>query len=185
MMFTFDSIGKENPVCETCAMCGKRLKSAGTWLINAKKYCGQCSQQVWDGQSVQMVQETDERILTLINGQRYLIHHHDDEEYSYLGGSGMCIEILNDTESSSLFIDRDDEYTLSFEYHHCHYSFVDDEEIRDMMETIGGILHNTICTVFIGNRGKNGQFVWSGSCFVPAEIAHNAGSINDLFSESQ
>ena len=171
MIVMFDSIGRKKAACEICAMCGKRLKSTDTWLINAKKYCGQCRQQIWDEQAALTTQKTDERILMLIKGQRYLVHHHDEEEYSYLGESGICIEILNDTGSSSLFIDRDDEYTVSFEYHHCHYSFGDGEQISRMMETIDGILHNTICAVSIGSRGGNGQFVWSGSCFLPSETA--------------
>lgn len=184
MIVMFDSIGRKKAACEICAMCGKRLKSTDTWLVNAKKYCGQCRQQIWDEQAALTTQKTDERILMLIKGQRYLVHHHDEEEYSYLGESGMCIEILNDTESGSLFIDRDDEYTVSFEYHHCHYSFGDDEQISRMMETIDGILHNTICAVSIGSRGDNGQFVWSGSCFLPSETAREANAIKDLFPQS-
>ena len=185
MIVMFGSIGRNKTACETCAMCGKRLKSTDTWLINAKKYCGQCRQQIWDEQAALTTQKTDERILMLIKGQRYLVHHHDEEEYSYLGESGMCIEILNDTGSSSLFIDSDDEYTVSFEYHHCHYSFGDDEQISRMMETIDGILHNTICAVSIGSREDNGQFVWSGSCFLPSETARAASGIKDLFPKSQ
>lgn len=184
MIVMFDSIGRKKAACEICAMCGNRLKSTDTWLINAKKYCGQCSQQIRDEQAALTAQKTDERILMLIKGQRYLIHHHDEEEYAYLGDSGMCIEILNDTGSSSLFIDRDDEYTVSFEYHHCHYSFGDGEQISRMMETIDGLLRNTICAVSIGSRGGNGQFVWSGSCFLPSETVREANAIKDLFPQS-
>lgn len=50
---------------------------------------------------------------------------------------------------------------------------------------IDGILHNTICAVSIGSRGGNGQFVWSGSRFLPSETARAVSGIKDLFPKSQ
>lgn len=171
----------KKPAMATCALCGKPLKSTDTWLIEERKYCGPCSQKIWNERSALAARKTDEKILALIRGQRYLIHHADEADYAYLGTDGVCIEVLNDTDSGSLYIDREDEYTLSFDCHHTHYACTADEDICSMLETIGGILRNSICAVSVGTRDKTGQFVSSGSCFAPADMAKDAGSLKDLF----
>ncbi len=124
--------------------------------------------------------DIDERILNVIKGQHYLIHHNDEKGFADLGKNGVCIEVLNGDKGNSIFIDRDDEYTLSFGYMHSHYSTDDDAEIRELAELIDDILHNKVCVASIGNRTEDNQFVWGGSTFSASEAAQ-IGNMEALF----
>ncbi len=126
----------------------------------------------------------DERILKALEGQQYLVHRNDDPDYADLPPSSVCIEVLDADGEGSLLIDLDKEYareyTLSFGYHHDHYSMEDDAEICELAETIDGILHNRICAVSIGRRKKDNRFVLSGSRFAASDEAQS-GDVEVLF----
>ena len=127
--------------------------------------------------------DIDERILKVLEGQRYLIHRNDEPDYSHFRNGSVCIEVLDASGESKLIIDRDFEYTLSFGYHHCHYSLEDDADICELAGTVDGILHNRICAVSLGHRKKNNRFVLHVSCFA---ASGNAGreDIETLFQET-
>lgn len=127
--------------------------------------------------------DIDERILKAIEGQRYLIHRNDEPEYSYLRKGSVCIEVLDASGESGLIIDRDHEYTLSFGYHHSHYSMEDDADICELAETVDGILHNRICAVSIGRRKKDNRFVLNGSRFASSDEAQS-GDVEVLFPDT-
>ena len=126
--------------------------------------------------------DIDVRILNVIKEQQYVIHHSNEKDYADLGENGVCIEILNRSRGNSIFIDRDDEFTLSFGYMHSHFSTSDETEIGELVQLIDGILSNRICAVSIGQRHKDKQFEWLGSTFSPSEAAQN-GNIETLFPE--
>lgn len=111
----------------------------------------------------------DGRILKAIEGQRYLIHRNDEADYADLSEDGVCAEVMNAGGESSLFIERDDEYTLYFGRHHSHYSMEDDADICELAQTIDGILHNRICAVSVGHCGKDGRYVPDATWFAAAE----------------
>ncbi len=45
---------------------------------------------------------------------KYEIHYHDEGEYSYLGDECVCVTAINPNADRPLFIDPDDEFTVSF-----------------------------------------------------------------------
>ena len=115
--------------------------------------------------------DIDGRILKALEGHRYLSHRNDERDYSYRCNGSVCIEALDASGESGLIIDRDSEYTLSFGYHHEHYSMEDEADICELAETVSGILHNRICAVSIVHRTKGNRFVLKGSCFVASDQA--------------
>ncbi len=117
--------------------------------------------------------DVDERILKVLEGQQYLVHHDDEPEY-------LSIEVMNASGGTSLIIDHDIEYTLLFGYHHSHYSMEDDADISELAETIDGILHNRICAVSIGRRKKDNRFELNSSRFAASDEAQS-GDAEVLF----
>lgn len=106
-----------------------------------------------------------EEILSVLQDYNFEVHRggEDNEEYSYLEKGCVCITVLNPYQDSKLFIDLDDEFTLTYAQCHCHY-FSDMDEYRLLMEDLNAILKNHICSysLYCGENKK-----WLGSSFIP------------------
>ncbi|MDE7399881.1 MAG: hypothetical protein K2N06_10185 [Oscillospiraceae bacterium] len=94
---------------------------------------------------------------------RYVVHRHDDEEFSYLNDNEICVKIPNpytDDTNRTVFIDLQDEISLFFGAEwHAHY-YLTEEDYREFCETLSGFMKNELCSaaVFIGE-----DLHWGGS----------------------
>lgn len=50
----------------------------------------------------------------LLSGYRYELHYHDNGEYEYLNETGVCITIFNPYSENKMYIDLQEEFTLSY-----------------------------------------------------------------------
>lgn len=102
----------------------------------------------------------DAGILRLIGQNPFTVHDYSESGYSYLGPSGLCIEILNEQNDLNLYIDIDhDEYTVSFDVFHMHLPTGNSQAYAELLDLIDGILHNRICAVSIWCPDSNGEMV--------------------------
>ncbi len=113
--------------------------------------------------------ERTEELLALLGDVPFEVHHagDSDEEYAYLTEDNVCITVLDPHQDKKLFIDLDDEFTLTFDAFHCHYDPEDGYE--EFVSDIRGILQNDICaaTLYYGEEHK-----WLGStCIAKADIS--------------
>lgn len=75
---------------------------------------------------------------------KYEIHYHDDGEYSYLEDGCVCVTVINQNADRPLFIDLDDEFTVSFgRAWHTHYD-PDPEGFDALIEELTGLLKNEV-----------------------------------------
>lgn len=115
------------------------------------------------GLEINPVDKLDEILSGL---QNYNVEVHksgeDNEEYKYLENGDVCITILNPYQDNKLFIDLDDEFTLTYCQCHCHY-FADTDGYREVTKDIYAILKNDSCSssLYCGNPPK-----WLGSSFI-------------------
>lgn len=117
----------------------------------------------------------DAQILRAIGQNPYSVHDGSETGYSYLGASGVCIEVLNKYKELNLFIDIDhDEYTVSFDVFHEHLPVGDSQALQEVLDLIDGILHNRICAVSVWCPNSSGEMVWKASTCASADQA--AGS---------
>ena len=123
----------------------------------------------------------DAQILRAIGQNPYSVHDGSEEGYSYLGASGVCIEVLNENDELNLYIDIDhDEYTVSFDVFHEHLPVGDNQALQEVLDLIDGILHNRICAVSVWCPDSNGQMIWKASTCASADQAAGS-SWADLF----
>jgi len=109
------------------------------------------------------VDKLDE-ILSRLGTYDFEVHKSGEhnEEYKYLENGCVCITILNPYQDNKLFIDLDDEFTLTYCQCHCHY-FADIDNYMRLMEDIYAILKNDSCSssLYCGNQKE-----WLGSSFI-------------------
>ena len=123
----------------------------------------------------------DAGILRLIGQNPFTVHDYSESGYSYLGPSGLCIEILNEHDDLNLYIDIDhDEYTVSFDVFHMHLPTGNSQAYAELLDLIDGILHNRICAVSIWCPDSNGEMVCRVSTCASADQATNS-SLAELF----
>lgn len=103
-----------------------------------------------------------QEICDLLNHCKYEIHYRDDGEYNYLTELDVCITIPSPYSDEKMYLDLDEEFTLSWGAYHEHYS-PDVSGYKNMLEMMNGILNNELCsaTMYYGETLK-----WLGSTFI-------------------
>lgn len=91
--------------------------------------------------------------------------HRNGSIRHYLGECYVCITILNPYSDSKMFIDLEDEFTLTYGAYHSHF-FADTGEYEEMVKEIQGLLKNEICSaaLYYGTDKK-----WLGSTSIPKD----------------
>ncbi len=75
---------------------------------------------------------------------KYEVHYHDDGEYSYLEDGCVCVTVIDPSADRPLYIDLDDEFTISFgRAWHTHYD-PDPEGFGALKDDLTRILKNEV-----------------------------------------
>jgi len=85
-----------------------------------------------------------QELCDFLSGCKYELHKRDDGEYQYLDEESVCITIPNPYSDNKMYIDLEDEFTLSYGAYHAHYD-PDSDGYNEMVETIKGFLDNELC----------------------------------------
>ena len=112
----------------------------------------------------------------LLTGIEYEIHRHDEYEYSYLNEDSICITVINPYTGQKMYIDLEEEFTITFDAYHAHYS-PDSYEYALLVQFIKQILNNEICVATL-YCGKDRKWMGSTTCSID-EI--QSMSIKQLF----
>ncbi len=73
---------------------------------------------------------------------KYEVHYHDEGEYCYLEDGCLCVTVINKNADRPLFIDLDDEFTISFgRAWHTHFD-PDPEGFNTLKDKLTRILKN-------------------------------------------
>ncbi|WP_238727465.1 hypothetical protein [Diplocloster modestus] len=100
-----------------------------------------------------------QELCDLLSNYKYELHYRDNCEYEYLEEGSVCITILNPYSENKMYIDLEEEFTLSYGAYHEHF-YPDRDGYNEMVKTINGILDNELCsaTMYSGQPLK-----WLGS----------------------
>ena len=104
-----------------------------------------------------MTYDYKEEILEKLRDYHPVVHTKEEDGYDWLDSNHCSIEIQNQN-GKSLFIDLEDEFTITYGDWHCHYMYEDRDDYEEVMEVLDDILHNRQCTLIIYSNGK-----WFGS----------------------
>ena len=86
-----------------------------------------------------------------------IVHSSEEKDYDFLDGDRCCsIEIKNNNDS--LFIDLEDEITITYGDWHCHHYYEDQTDYEEAIEQVDNILNNKECHLSIFSNNK-----WFGS----------------------
>ena len=77
-----------------------------------------------------------------------IIHTNKEKEYNWLKDNNCSIEIKN-KDNDSLYIDLEDEITISYGLWHTHYYCEDKIDFEEALSTIENILNNKECVLLI------------------------------------
>lgn len=105
-----------------------------------------------------------DELCALLADQQIEVHKAPDAdpEYAYLDEGCVCITVLNPYSDSKMFIDLDDEFTLTYGAYHSHF-FADTGEFEEMIKEMQGFLKNETCSasLYYGTDKK-----WLGSTVI-------------------
>jgi len=109
-----------------------------------------------------------EELCALLKGCSYEIHQKDDGEYHYLKDGDICITVKNANEDKEdLYLDLDEEFTLTFGSFHDHYECSQDG-YDQLITDLKGILESKIGVASIYYHYE-GKLNWLGSCMISVE----------------
>lgn len=109
-----------------------------------------------------------EELCELLQGYTYEIHKKDDGEYHYLKDNNICITVLNSDENKDrLYLDLDEEFTLTFGTFHNHYE-CSQYGYEELVVDLIGILQSKIGVASIYHH-YGGKLNWLGSCMISVE----------------
>lgn len=97
-----------------------------------------------------------EEIKFILKDCDYKVYTAKDEGYNYLAEGCFCITAKSPS-GVKLYVDLEEEITLTYDAWHGHYS-PQEGEYREMLEDLTGILNNRLCAFSIFIDGK-----WRGS----------------------
>ncbi len=100
-----------------------------------------------------------QELCDLLSGWNYELHYRDNGEYDYLDEASVCITILNPYSDNQMYIDLEEEFTLSYGAFHEHYS-PDCNGYHEMVKTMQEILDNNLC---IATMYYSEPLKWLGS----------------------
>lgn len=86
-----------------------------------------------------------------------IVHTKQEKDYNWLSDENCySIEIKNShKDSESLFIDLEDEITISHGNWHCHYYYEDRDDFEEAMDKVDNILKSKDCHLTIFSNGKS------------------------------
>ncbi|MEW4411451.1 hypothetical protein [Clostridium sp. AN503] len=118
-----------------------------------------------------------QELCDLLSGYQYELHYHDDDEYEYLDEADVCITIPNPYSKNKIYIDLEEEFTLSYGIYHEHY-YPNKNDYKEMAKTLIGILNNELCsaTMYSGE-----PLQWLGSTTI-TKSESSERPIKDVFS---
>ena len=95
-----------------------------------------------------------DKVITKFKKYSPILHTKNEKGYELLyGDNAVSIEIKND-KGNSLFIDLEDEITISYSNWHLHYYYEDEDDLKEAMEKVGNIIDNKECILNIYCDGK-------------------------------
>lgn len=116
-------------------------------------------------------------LCNIFKGYHWEIHKAGDQDYEYLEADSLCITVLNPYSDFKMYIDLDEEFTLSYHAFHSHYSpWLG--EYNDMLKTLRGFLNNEICSASL-YHGESRK--WLASACISREESLNS-SVRETFS---
>ena len=98
----------------------------------------------------------------LLTGIEYDIHRHDEGEYRYLKEDAICITAINPYTGQKMYIDLEEEFTVSFDAYHAHYD-PDSYEYGLLVQFIKQLLNNELCVVTLYCQ-KDREWLGSTTC---------------------
>lgn len=110
----------------------------------------------------------------LLDGFEYSVHAMTDEGYDYLEDESHRCILLKNKAGEELFIDFEDEFTLSFRQWHTHY-FAENYDYKRMIRDMEAILHNNAHTVIIYCKDE-----WMGSILIHGKIKSKEAVIKEI-----
>jgi len=111
-----------------------------------------------------------EELCNLLMNYLYEIHQKDDGEYRYLNDGDICITVINtDDDNKKIYLDLQEEFTLSFGAFHSHYESFQ-YGYDDLVTDLKGILENRIGAASIYHHYE-GKLNWLGSLMISIEEA--------------
>lgn len=120
--------------------------------------------------SMENTLDKKEELCALLKDQSYEIHQRDDGEYHYLKDGDICITVINaDEKKKNLYLDLDEEFTLTFGSFHDHYE-CSQYGYNGLVADLKGILESKIAAASIYHY-YGGKLNWLGSCLITAEEA--------------
>lgn len=119
-----------------------------------------------------------EELCQLLKDFPYEIHRKDNAEYRYLEEDGICITAKNADKSKVLYLDLDEEFTLTFGSFHSHYD-CSQNGYDELVDDLIGILENKIGVALIYHHYKE-KLNWLGSRMICIEEVENS-TIKQIF----
>ena len=86
-----------------------------------------------------------------------IIHTNKEKDYNWLKENGFRIEIKN-VKGNELFIDLQDEITISFYKWHCHFNT---DDYDDVVNNVKSIIQNKECIIIFNCNNKCYGSGWS------------------------
>lgn len=108
-----------------------------------------------------------EELCELFEGYSYEIHQKDSEEYCYMKDGDICITVKNNDGSKKLYVDLNEEFTLSFGAFHSHYD-CSQSSYEELIGDLKGILDNRIGAASIYHF-YNEKLIWMSSLMISIE----------------
>ncbi len=108
-----------------------------------------------------------EELCKLFEECLYEIHQKDQGEYHYLDEDDICITVKNSNESKVLYLDLNEEFTLTFGSFHSHYD-CSEYDYEELVTDIREIIKSNIGVASIYHY-YDGKLNWLGSHLVSIE----------------
>ena len=122
--------------------------------------------------SIESTLDKKEELCELLNGCSYEIHQKDDGEYHYLKDGDICITVRNSDENKeNLYLDLDEEFTLTFGAFHSHYE-CSQYGYEELVTDLKGIMESKIGVASIYHH-YDGKLNWLGSRMISVEEAES------------
>lgn len=100
-----------------------------------------------------------DELCELLKEYRYVLHEKDDGEYKYLDADSMCITVLNAKGEEDIYIDLEEEFTISMNGYHCHFQ-PDEEDFEEMVQMLKDYLEGRCCVVLLFSNKPDGELQW-------------------------
>ena len=117
--------------------------------------------------------EYKEEVLEKYKKYNLIVHTNKEEEYKWLANEHVSIEVVND--STTFFIDLEDEITIYFDNSHRHFYYETRNDFEEAMKLVDALLNNEQCAVIIYSNDE-----WHGAGFDKACAIDEQNKVNYL-----